>query len=226
MKRLLLLLLTPAWLVATQARAGQFTIQFDFTGSSVSMLGGIAQIPPDGSIASASGQLDVSAAGLATPIPGGNAALRNFAMAATVNAATFGNAIQGNVALNQVGGGVPGVLTPGLSSVVFGAPMQIAQSGALGCSGPSCAILGLPAVLGGTQLVALAAMPIANLAQAGNALISGTYAITVAGITGQLHLVGTEVSRVYVPEPASASLLVAGLCGIAGWRVRRLLRRR
>jgi hypothetical protein len=144
-------------------------------------------------------------------------------MAATVNALTFGNTITGNPSLNQLGA-LPGTLTPGFAQVVFGSPMQIALAGALNCSGPSCAILNLPAVLTGTQLVNVAALPIANLANVGNAVINGTFAITFAGFTGALHLVGTEVSRVVVPEPHTAGLLALGLLGLAGWRAHRLRR--
>jgi hypothetical protein len=225
MKRILPLLALSC-LLAVQARADQFAIQFDFSGSSLSLLGGLLQIPPDGSITSASGQLNVGAAGLATPIPGGLFALQNFTAAAMVNAVTFGNTITGNVALNQVGPAVHGVLSAGLGNVVFAGTMHISQSGALNCAGPSCGILSLPAALTGVQFVQLGSMPIANLAAIGNALISGTFPITIAGFTGQLHLVGTEVSRVMVPEPGSAGLVAFGLAGLAAWRGRRLLRTR
>lgn len=214
-------LLALSCLLAGSARADQFAIQFDFSGSSLSLLGGLVQIPPDGSITSGGAELVVSAAGLATPIPGGFVALRNFAASATVNAVTFGNTITGNVALAQVGPGVSGVLTAGLSNAIFAGPMQVSQAGVLNCAGPSCAILSLPATLGGIQNVALGNMPIANLAAVGNALISGTFAITIAGFTGQLHLVGNEVSRVLVPEPGSAGLVALGLAGLAAWRGRR-----
>lgn len=224
--RRMLPLLALSCLLAVEVRADQLSIQFDFSGSSLSLLGGIVQIPPDGSITSGSATLVVSAAGLATPIPGGAVSLYNFAAAATVNALTFGNTITGNVVLNQAGPPVAGTLSAGLGNVLFGGPMQISQNGVLNCSGPSCAILSLPAALTGVQLVALGSMPIANLAAIGNALISGTFAITLGGFTGQLHLVGTEVSRVLVPEPSSAGLVALGLAGLAAWRGRRLLRTR
>ena len=82
MKRLFVLLAS-CCLLAGSARADQFVIQFDFSGSSLSMLGGIIQIPPDGSITSGSAELVVSALGLATPMPSGYVALRNFAASAT-----------------------------------------------------------------------------------------------------------------------------------------------
>jgi len=207
---------------AGPARAVPIAIQFDFTGSSVSMLGGIVQVPPDGSINSASGTLIVTGAGLATPSPG-PVLLQSFGLAASVNAVTFGNTITGNPSITQIGV-AGGTLTPSLSQVVFGAPMQIALAGVLNCSGPSCAILSLPAALTGTQLLNLAAMPIANLAAIGNAAIDATYAITLNGLTGSLHLVGTEISRVVVPEPHTAGLLALGIAALAGWRVARARR--
>lgn len=219
-------LLALSCLLAVQARADQFGIQFDFSGSSLSLLGGLLQIPPDGSITSGSAQLVVSAVGLATPIPGGMVALNSFTAAATVNAVTFGNTITGNVALIQFAPGVPGTLSAGLQNVLFAGAMHVTQNGVLNCAGPSCGILSLPAALTGAQLVQLGSMPIANLAAVGNALISGTFAITIAGFTGQLHLVGTEVSRVMVPEPGSAGLVAFGLVGLAAWRGRKLLRTR
>jgi hypothetical protein len=225
MKRMLPLLAVSC-LLAVQARADHYIIDFDFSGSSLSLLGGIVQIPPDGSITSGSAQLVVSAVGIATPIPGGFVALRNFSAAATVNAITFGNTITGNVVLNQVDPGASGNLTAGLANAFFAGPMQVSQGGVLNCVGPSCDILSLPTTLTGTQLPNLGNMPIANLAAVGNALISGTFAITIAGFTGQLQLVGTEVSRVFVPEPGSAGLVAFGLAGLAVWRGRRLLRAR
>jgi hypothetical protein len=210
-------------LLALPARAGHVTVTFDFSGSSVSLLGGLLQIPPDGSIGPASGQLVVNALGSATPLAG-PAQIQNFNLAGSVNAVAFGNTITGNLALNQIGAPVPGSLTPGLAQVVFGAPMQISRAGGINCVGPTCGILSLPVALTGTQLLNLAAMPIANLGLVGGAFVNGSFAITLAGLTGTLQLVGSEVSRVYVPEPHSAGLLLLGLVGLAGWRARRALR--
>jgi hypothetical protein len=165
----------------------------------------------------------VQGSGAATPVAGG-AQLQGFSWTSTVNALAFGNLITGTQLLNQVGGALPGTLTPGLAQVVFGAPMQVSRAGAINCSGPSCGILSLPAILTGTQPLSLAAMPLANLGVIGGASVNGIFAITIAGLTGSLQLVGTEISRVYVPEPATASLLLLGLVGLAGWRSRRALR--
>jgi hypothetical protein len=224
-KRMLPLLALCSLLTA-QARADHFIVGFDFGASSISLLGGIVQIPPDGSITSSSGELVVSAVGLATPIANAPVALRNFSATATLNALTFGNTISGNIVLNQVDGGVPGALTAGLANALFAGPMQVSQNGVMNCTGPSCAVLGLPTTLSGIELVALGNLPIANLAVIGNALIDGTFAITIGGFTGQLHLVGNEVSRVFVPEPSSAGLLGLGLALLAGWRVRKVLQAR
>jgi hypothetical protein len=71
--------------IAAGAKAGTLTVNFDFSGSSLEMLGGLINIPPQGSIQSASGSIDVSALGSATAVPGPGA-FRNFAMALTINA--------------------------------------------------------------------------------------------------------------------------------------------
>jgi hypothetical protein len=207
--------------LAGPARAVPIAIQFDFSQSTVSMLNGLVQIPPDGSITSASGTLVVYGPGLATPTAG-PATLQSFQLAANVNASTFGNTITGNPTITQIGA-AGGGLTPSLAQAVFG-PMQIALGGSLGCTGPSCAILSLPAVLGGTQMLSIAALPIANLAGIGNAFIDATFAITFNGLTGSLHLVGNEVSRVVIPEPHTASLLALGIFALAGWRIARTRR--
>jgi hypothetical protein len=99
--------------------------------------------------------------------------------------------------------------------------MQIQQNGVINCVGPSCAILSLPTTINGTQALTLAALPIANLNSIGNALISGSFDITFAGFTGILHLVGTEVSRSFVPEPNSLALIGMGLAILAGSRLRK-----
>ena len=223
MKRMLsfvaLPLLLSCWLTAG-AQAGTLTVNFDFSGSSLEMLGGLINIPPQGSIQSASGAIDVSALGSAAAVAGPGA-FRNFAMALTLNASTLGNLITGNVSILQLTAGVPGVLNGALNALLPGAPMQIQQNGVINCAGPSCAILSLPTTINGTQALTLAALPIANLNSIGNALVSGSFDITFAGFTGILHLVGTEVSRSYIPEPSSAALIGMGLAILAGSRLRK-----
>ncbi|HXK23726.1 MAG TPA: hypothetical protein VMS55_13725 [Myxococcota bacterium] len=68
-------------LLAGSARAGQISVQFDFRGSTVSLLGGLIQVPPDGSVTAASGTLVASGLGSAAPVAG-PAALQGFGMAA------------------------------------------------------------------------------------------------------------------------------------------------
>ena len=202
------------------AQAGTLTVNFDFTGSSLSVLGGTINIPPQGSIQTASGTVDVNALGSATAIAG-PAAFRDFQMALTINALVFGNTITGNAAITQIGGPLAGVLNAGLSAINAGAPMQIQQAATIGCTGPNCAILGLPTTINGTQPLTLAALPIANLNSIGNAVVDGTFDITFAGFTGVLHLVGTEVSRSYIPEPNSLALVGLGMALLAGSRLRK-----
>lgn len=224
MKRMLSLivlsLVLSCWLAAG-AQAGTLTVNFDFSGSSLGMLGGLVNIPPQGSIQSASGTIDVSALGSATAV-GGPGAFRDFAMALTINANVLGNLITGNASILQLTAGVPGLLNGALDSLLAAAPMQIQQNGVINCVGAGCAVLSLPTTINGTQALTLAALPIANLNSIGNALISGSFDITFAGFTGILHLVGTEVSRSFVvPEPNSIALVGMGLALIAGSRLRK-----
>jgi hypothetical protein len=217
-------LVLSCWLAAG-ASAGTLTVNFDFSGSSVEMLGGLVNIPPQGSIQSASGAIDVSALGSATAVAGPGV-FRNFQMALTINASVLGNVITGNAAILQLTAGVPGLLNGGLNLLVPSAVMQIQQNGTIGCTGPSCAILSLPTTINGTQALSIAALPIANLNSIGNAAVNGSFDITFAGFTGVLHLVGTEVSRSWVvPEPNSFALIGMGLVMLAASRARSLSKR-
>ena len=59
------------------------------------------------------------------------------------------------------------------------------------------------------------------LIPSGNATLSGQLSLTLSGLTAVFNLAGTEVSRTYVPEPNTFSLLGIALVGVAGCRWRR-----
>ena len=73
--------LSTALLAAAPAGAAQIRIGFDFSGSSLSILGGIIEVPPDGSISAGSGAVDVEAPDLTNVQPGA-AALVDFELGA------------------------------------------------------------------------------------------------------------------------------------------------
>jgi hypothetical protein len=213
-----------AWVGAAPASAGQILIDFDFGGSSLSVLGGLISIPPDGSITSASGVVQVKGNGLTT-ISAGFAKLENLTFAATVNANTLSVLVTGNAAANQPGT-APGQLTAGLTNILLPNPFLLNMTGTIQCSGANCGLLGtFPINLTGPQAVTIGTLPIGNVGSLGLATINGSFSLTVGGFTAVLNLVGTEIDRTFVPEPNSFGLVAMGLAGLAALR-RQAQRRR
>lgn len=205
--------------LACPAFAEPIEIGFDFTGSSISILGGLIEVPPDGSISSGSGVLRLDGTG-GVPVAGG-AQLKDLNLAGTFSKSTFGLNIDGSIAATQPAA-AGGVLTAGLSSVNLPNPFVMNFSGFANCTGGTgCGVLSLPANLSGPQTFTIGAMPVANLASPGNAMLNGTFSLTIGGFSALLTLVGTEVSRTIIPEPASAGLLTLGLLGLVALRRRR-----
>ena len=206
--------------LAAPSQAGQVLIGFDFSGSTISVLGGAINIPPDGSITSASATLHAQSAGTAPTllVAPGSAALANLTLAATVNANVFGNVITGGVGANGLAPAA-GSLTAGLNNAIFGG--SLALTGLINCAGAGCTVLGLPTSLTGTQYVAFGSVPIGSINNVGNATMNGLFSLTIGGFTAVLNLVGTEVSRTFVPEPNTFGLVALGMAGLAGARARR-----
>lgn len=204
--------------LALPAHAGRIDIDFDFSGSSVSLLGGAVNIPPDGQITSASGQIGVPGAGLVTATPGAGARFRDLAIEATLDATTFGATLTGSAQATQLGGG-NGSLTAGLGNLLFG-NVQLGVAVAIGCTGPTgvCSALSLPLASSGPRTFVLGSVPISGLGTLGAGALSGSFSITLAGFTAVLNLVGTEVSRTFVPEPDTFALVALGMAGLAGAR--------
>ena len=197
------------------AHAGKITVDFDFTGSSVAILGGFINVPPDGTITSGSGQVAFGgAAGSATPGGPAPAQLSNLALGGTLAKTGFGVTITGAVGATQPGT-ANGQITAGLGNLNFN-PFLMNFTGFANCAGTgtNCTILGLPATFTGPKTFSIASLAVSNLASVGNAGLNGTFTFTLGGFTAVLTLVGSEVSRTFIPEPSTFGLLGLGLAGL------------
>ena len=96
-------------------------------------------------------------------------------------------------------------------------PFLLNFTGFANCAatGTQCTVLGLPATFTGPKIVSIPALSASNLSVVGSAALNGAFTFTLGGFTAVLSLVGSEVSRTFIPEPASAGLLGLGLAGIA-----------
>lgn len=202
-------------LCALGAHAGTLTIDMDLTGSTLEFLGGVITVPPDGAITSGSASITVPANSATSPLSG-PATVSGITLAGTLNATVISQAtVTGNVGGNQVAMGT-GTLDPGLISIIFGGA-SLALTGLVNCTstGPQCGFLGLPINLSGTFPLS-GTLPVGNLASVGNATLGGVFAFTVSGISASLQLVGVEVARTFIPEPATGSLVGGGLLVLGG----------
>jgi len=208
-------------LAAPSARAGTITIDFDLTSSSIALLGGILNIPPDGSITAASAQVTVQASNLTSPSAGA-AQLGNLMVVATVNG-TVGSAVllTGGFSAAQNGGGA-GSLSGGLANLAM-ATLTLNLNGLVNCIGGLCSAIGtfpVSAVNSASVLTGIGNLGIGGLGTLGAATLNGVLSFTIGGATAVLSMVGQEVSRTYVPEPNTFALVGLGMLGLAGlgWR--------
>ena len=212
------------WLVASPADAGRIRIDFDFGASSLSILGGLINIPPDGTITSAAGTVQVPATGT-TSVSAGFARLHDLTLAGTVNANTVGLLITGNFNATQPNT-ASGQLSAGLANLLLPNPFILGMTGMIGCSGANCATLGtFPISLTGPQFITIGTLPIANLSTLGAATINGSFSLTIGGFTAVLNLVGSEVGRTFIPEPKPFGLVAMGIAGLAALRTQQRRRR-
>lgn len=199
-----------ALLVGGNASAGSLTIDMDLSGSTLEILGGVITVPPDGSITGGSASITVPASSATNPMSG-PATVSGITLAGTLNATVINQAtVTGNVGGSQVAAGA-GTLDPGLLFIVFGGA-SLALTGAINCTstGPQCGFLGLPISLSGTFPLS-GTLPVGNLGSVGNATLAGVFSFTVSGISASLQLVGAEISRTFIPEPATGTLVGGGL---------------
>jgi len=207
------------------ASAGEVTIQFDFTGSTLSILGGIITIPPGGTITAASGSATFLATG-PTQISAGPARLEALDLAATINQNVLGQAlVTGNILVQQLAGPTYGQLSAGLGNALFNNILLNLDVDAA-CAGIGCPFIGtFPINIAGNFTVSNLNAVVGNLATLSAATLMATLPISLSGFSGVLNLVGSEVSRSFspVPEPGTLGALSLGLVALA--LVARLTRR-
>lgn len=210
------------------ARAGQITIDFDLSGSSISILGGAIVVPPDGSITSAGTKLQVEGSSNANA-SAGPARLESLTLAGTISPTTLlGGAVtvSGGVNASQIGSAA-GVLNPALTLAAFGGTGVLSINALINCTPPgsSCSFLGLPISVSGPQTFSpFGSFQVGSINNVGNATLAGQLSLTLSGLTAVFNLAGTEISRTYVPEPSTFSLLGVALIGVAACRWRRVPR--
>lgn len=213
-----------AVVTGSDARANSITIDFDFSGSSVSALG-LINIPPNGSILAASASLTIPGAGVVTPSAGA-ASFSNLFLQATIDANIFGAQVDGFVTASQIGAAAASLL-PGLASVVVMPPAVLSVSASVDCAGLLCGLVPITfplTVMGPQTLAAGFTLMATNLSVSGLAALTGMFALTFDGNEVTVNLVGTEVGRSFMamPEPSTALLAGAGLAALAaGRRLRR-----
>jgi hypothetical protein len=199
------------------ARAGEVTIQFDFSGSTLTMLGGILSIPPGGSITAATGSATFLANG-PTQISGGPARLEGLDVAATINQNVLGQAlVTGDILAQQLATPAYGQLSAGLGNAYFTNILLDVDVDA-NCVGAGCPFIGtFPLNILGTFTTANLNAVLGNLETLSAATLMATLPVSLSGFSGVLTLVGSEVSRSFnpVPEPGTFSALALGLVALA-----------
>lgn len=209
--------------VTASPAAAQISEQiiFDFTpGSSVSLLGGTIVTPPDGTLDFARARVLVEATAPGVYVPGGAFVLEGTNISGTVSKQIPGYAdIGGHFMANQVGS-LSGVLAPGQDGGQFGAPLSLDLDVSIHCAGVGCGALGMPISDVGLSLLSITFLPVTDLGVPGSARIETSIPIEIDGVLGSLDLVGVEISRTFIPEPGTFTLVAAGLAMLAGRRRR------
>jgi hypothetical protein len=203
------------FLVAAPAQSGTITIEYDLTGSGVALLGGILNIPPDGSITSATARVTVPGSDL-TSAAAGDARLTNLELTATIDGTVGGSVlITGGFEASQTGGG-DGSLALDLTTLDI-VSLALDLTGTLDCLGGQCLSLGdFPASVTDSPLDLSGFDPftLGGLGTFGAGTLSGVLAFDLSGNDVVVGLTGQEVSRNFVPEPASGTLVGLSLAAI------------
>jgi hypothetical protein len=211
-----------ALVIAAPAHAGSLAIDFDFTGSTVTLLGGVLTVPPDGTVTAGSGSIEFLADDGTQQAISGAAQLDNASLAVSLNKNLLSLAnITGAIAGAQ-SGSAAGSLNAALTQVTLLSPLQMLYTGTIQCSGTGCGAVGTFPLVVNTILSFLGGVGVGNLASTGNATLNASLPFSLAGFTGILQLSGVETSRTFIPEPNTFGLTALGLAGLgAAARVRR-----
>lgn len=212
------------------ARAETINIEFDLSGSSFSILGGIIDVPPDGQFTVATAKLLVEGAGISTPQSGGQVTLWQLKLNGTISADILGQAlVTGNFntkALNQP----VGTLSAGLANVAFPGALSMDMNVNMACSGVACGSLAsFPVNIAGTHTLSpLGSLPVVGLETPGAAAFSGSFSASISGFTFLIQLVGAEIAREYavIPEPNTFALVAIGVVGLGALGLRSRQHRR
>ena len=196
-----------ASLLALPATAGTLTIDFDFaSGSSLEILGGIINTPPDGSISAGAGTITVEASNATTPTVGGSAQLSGSTLGGFVIKDLLPNAfVAGGFDITQTAP-ANGTLSAA-DTITFSDSFAVDLTANFSCSGPDCSLLGLPVNVAGPFLFPLQPLPVVDLDSPGLASIVFDVPVSLDGVQAVFHLVGVETGRSFIPEPGTAALL-------------------
>lgn len=198
------------------ASAGSIGIQFDISQSWISILGGTIVVPPDGNLTSETLRVVVPGGTSATDVLSGAAIVKGLGLALTIDKDILGEAhVTGNIDVTQNGSAQGNLMlnsgngTVNLSVLSLGLNLAIDPS--IGCAGAGCSLIGTFPMTTPQNPILTGALAIGNIGQSGLATIDQTFSVTLSGVTAVVRLVGMEVKRTLVPEPASASLMGLGL---------------
>jgi hypothetical protein len=191
-------------LAASAGHAGAIDIEFDLTGSVVNTLGGRVTVPPDGTITAGTVRMRVPGAGAGTA-SAGPSRLSAFSMGLSVDALVSGASVAGTAMMAQ-NGIASGTLTGMLTHLAVTSPLLVSATGSFQCNGAGCAALGtFPVSFNGLQTVGPPVnFTVNGLGASGQATARGTLLMRLGTRTAVLDVVGSEISRTFVPEPGWA----------------------